>query len=51
MLRRTKETRIEGKPLIVLPERVINVVTVPFESECVSGSPYTTVSAEVADGA
>ncbi len=33
MLRRTKNQTIKGKPLLVLPERIVEVVTCDFDPE------------------
>ncbi|CAO1636237.1 unnamed protein product [Jaminaea pallidilutea] len=33
LLRRTKETKIDGKPLLSLPDRIVEVVSSPFDND------------------
>ncbi|PWN26650.1 hypothetical protein BDZ90DRAFT_241850 [Jaminaea rosea] len=33
LLRRTKDTKLDGKPLLTLPDRVVEVVSEPFDNE------------------
>lgn len=33
LLRRTKETKVDGRPLLTLPERIVKVVSEPFDND------------------
>lgn len=45
MLRRTKKTILNGKPLLDLPDRIVNTVHCPFDPE--EREFYNTVQARV----
>ncbi|OBZ66360.1 hypothetical protein A0H81_13586 [Grifola frondosa] len=45
MLRRTKDTLVNGKPILELPERIVNTVNCPFDDE--ERAFYNTVESKV----